>query len=214
MEVLVTIEMVETRSETRWGSDDATFVEEDELTQVVLQARAGSSEAWQSLIQRFGGLVAAIARRCRLNDADVAEVSQTTWLRLVENIDRIQQPERLGAWLATTSRRESLRIATRRATVSATDEIYLIADDEADPLDSGLLKEEQVRAIRIAADRLPPRCQRLLGLLMADSELPYKEIADQLNMPIGSIGPTRGRCLEHLRQLMEDQELTHRSVTS
>jgi RNA polymerase sigma factor (sigma-70 family) len=214
MEVLVTIEMVETRSETRWGSSETALAEEDELTQIVLQARAGSSEAWQSLIQRFGGLVAAIARRCRLNDADVAEVSQTTWLRLVENIDRIQQPERLGAWLATTSRRESLRIATRRSTVSATDEIYLIADDTADPLDSGLLKEEQVRAVRMAADRLPPRSQRLLGLLMADSELPYKEIAEQLNMPIGSIGPTRGRCLEQLRQLMEELEQTDTSVPS
>jgi RNA polymerase sigma factor (sigma-70 family) len=214
MEVLVTIEMVETRSETRWDSSETALAEEDELTQIVLQARAGSSEAWQSLIQRFGGLVAAIARRCRLNDADVAEVSQTTWLRLVENIDRIQQPERLGAWLATTSRRESLRIATRRSTVSATDEIYLIADDTADPLDSGLLKEEQVRAVRMAADRLPPRSQRLLGLLMADSELPYKEIAEQLNMPIGSIGPTRGRCLEQLRQLMEELEQTDTSVPS
>ena len=210
----MTIDMVETRSEARRGPTPEACAEEDELTRVVLQARAGSSEAWQNLIQRFGGLVAAIARRCRLNDADVAEVCQTTWLRLVENIDRIQQPERLGAWLATTSRRESLRIATRRATVSATEEIYLIADDEADPLDSGLLREEQVRAIKLAADRLPPRCQRLLGLLMADSELPYKEIAEQLNMPIGSIGPTRGRCLEHLRQLMEDFELNHSSVTS
>src|SRR5580692_4904441 len=156
MEVLVTIEMVETRSETRWGSDDATFVEEDELTQVVLQARAGSSEAWQSLIQRFGGLVAAIARRCRLNDADVAEVSQTTWLRLVENIDRIQQPERLGAWLATTSRRESLRIATRRTAVSLTDEMYLMADDTIDPLDSGLLRDEQLDMIKRATQRLAP----------------------------------------------------------
>ncbi len=80
------------------------FADPDDLARVVIEAQAGSSEAWNTLIQRFGGLVAAIARRCRLNDADVAEVSQTTWLRLVENIGRIQQPERLGAWLATTSR--------------------------------------------------------------------------------------------------------------
>ena len=66
----------------------------------------------------------------------------------------------------------------------------------------------------MAADRLPPRCQRLFGLLMADSDLPYKEIAEQLSMPIGSIGPTRGRCLEHLRQLMEELELSHTSVLS
>jgi RNA polymerase sigma factor (sigma-70 family) len=197
-----------------WQSAPRSFTDEDDLALVVMEARAGSSDAWHTLIRRFSGLVSAIARRCRLNDSDVAEVSQTTWLRLVENIDRIQQPERLGAWLATTSRRESLRIATRRAVVSATDEIYLMADDELDPLDYGLLREEQVRAIRLAADRLPPRCQRLLGLLMGDHDLPYAEIAKQLSMPIGSIGPTRGRCLEHLRQLMEAAELNQSPVAS
>ena len=111
--------------------EDAARVTPDDgdLTLVVAEARAGTGAAWEILIRRFGGLVAAIARRCRLNDADVAEVCQTTWLRLVENLDRIEQPERLGAWLATTSRRESLRIATRRAAVSVTDAVYLMADD-------------------------------------------------------------------------------------
>ena len=204
-------QIADTDNEFR-GSTHRTFRDENDLAWIVMEARAGSSEAWHTLIQRFGGLVAAIARRCRLNDSDVAEVSQTTWLRLVENIDRIQRPERLGAWLATTSRRESLRIATRRAAVSDTDAMDLKADDELDPLDHGLLKEEQVRAIRLAAERLPPRCQRLLGLLMGDLDLPYAEIAEQLSMPIGSIGPTRGRCLEHLRQLMEEVDLSQTSA--
>ncbi len=92
--------------------------------------------------------------------------------------------------------------------VSDTDAMYLMADDELDPLDHELLKEEQVRAIRLAAEKLPPRCQRLLGLLMGDEDLPYTEIAEQLSMPVGSIGPTRGRCLEHLRQLLEEVELS------
>ena len=210
--MVVIDQVVETDSEVERGYVQRKFGDGDDLAQVVFEARAGSSEAWNTLILRFGGLVAAIARRCRLNDADVAEVSQTTWLRLVENIDRIHQPERLGAWLATTSRRESLRIATRRAVVSDTDAMYLLADDELDPLDHELLKEEQVRAIRKAADRLPPRCQRLLGLLMGDNDLPYAEIAEQLSMPIGSIGPTRGRCLEHLRQLLEEVELNQTPV--
>jgi RNA polymerase sigma factor (sigma-70 family) len=210
--MVVIDQVVETDSEVERGYVQRKFGDGDDLAQVVFEARAGSSEAWNTLILRFGGLVAAIARRCRLNDADVAEVSQTTWLRLVENIDRIHQPERLGAWLATTSRRESLRIATRRAVVSDTDAMYLLADDELDPLDHELLKEEQVRAIRKAADRLPPRCQRLLGLLMGDNDLPYAQIAEQLSMPIGSIGPTRGRCLEHLRQLLEEVELNQTPV--
>jgi RNA polymerase sigma factor (sigma-70 family) len=184
----------------------------EDLVHLVALAREGEGSAWEILVERFGGLVAAIARRCRLNDADVAEVSQTTWLRLVENLDRIEQPERLGAWLATTSRRESLRIATRRAVVSVTDAVYLMADDEIDPLDARLLKDEQLAAIRTASARLSPRCQRLLGLLMGDDDLPYKVIAEQLSMPIGSIGPTRGRCLDHLRQLMAEMELSSVSV--
>jgi RNA polymerase sigma factor (sigma-70 family) len=182
--------------------------DDDDLIQVVVDARAGKSEAWEILVERFGGLVAAVARRCRLSEADVAEVGQTTWLRLVENIDRIEQPERLGGWLATTSRRESIRIATRQTSVPATDAVFLIADEKADPLDAGLLRDEQVQAIRIAAERLPMRCQRLLGLLMADDDLPYKEIGEQLNMPVGSIGPTRGRCLDHLRQMLAEMELS------
>ncbi len=186
--------------------------DDSELIQVVAEARAGTNAAWETLIERFGGLVAAIARRCRLSDADVAEVYQTTWLRLVENLDRIEQPERIGAWLATTSRRESLRIATRRTVVSATDALYLMADDEADPLDAALLREEQARAIRMAAERLSPRCQRLLGLLMGDDDLPYTAIAEQLSMPIGSIGPTRGRCLEHLRQILAEMQLNQTPV--
>ena len=188
------------------GADPAA--DGDDLIQVVTRARAGEGEAWVILVERFSGLVAAIARRCRLSDADVAEVCQTTWLRLVENLDRIEQPERLGAWLATTSRRESVRIATRRAMVSGSDAVYFMADEDADPLDAGLLRDEQVRAIRMAAERLSPRCRRLLGLLMGDHELPYKMIAEQLSMPIGSIGPTRGRCLEHLRQLMVQVDLS------
>ncbi len=186
--------------------------DDGDLIRVVAEAAAGAGAAWEILIERFGGLVVAIARRCRLSDADVAEVCQTTWLRLVENVDRIEQPERLGAWLATTSRRESLRIATRRVVLSATDEVYMMADDHVDPLDAGLLKNEQLRMIRMATERLAPRCRRLLGLLMADDDLPYKEIAEQLSMPIGSIGPTRGRCLEHLRQILAEADLTQTSV--
>ena len=193
---------------------ERSSADDDDLIQVVAEARAGTSEAWETLVERFGGLVAAVARRCRLSEADVAEVGQTTWLRLVENIDRIQQPERLGAWLATTSRRESVRIATRQTSVPATDAVFLIADDRADPVDAGLLRDEQVHAIRIAAERMPLRCQRLLGLLMGDDDLPYKEIAEQLNMPVGSIGPTRGRCLEHLRQLLTEMELSSTLVSS
>jgi RNA polymerase sigma factor (sigma-70 family) len=201
----VVIQTVDSRRRSPVGAVEQS--NDEDLVHVVARARAGESDAWQALVERFGGLVAAIARRCRLSDADVAEVCQTTWLRLVENLDRIEQPQRLGAWLTTTSRRESLRIATRAIVASGSEAVYLLADEDAEPLDAALLKDEQVRAIRMAAERLPARCQRLLGLLMGDDDLPYKEIAEQLNMPIGSIGPTRGRCLAHLRDILDEMQL-------
>ena len=207
--ILVAIDQVaQPRNRGSRESGIGLSADEGDLVEIVAAARAGSGAAWETMVERFDGLVAAIARRCRLSEADVAEVRQTTWLRLVENLDRIEQPERLAAWLATTSRRESLRIATRRAVVSLNDALYLKADEEVGALDAGLLKDEQVRSIRMATERLSPRCQRLLGLLMGDHDLPYKAIAEQLNMPIGSIGPTRGRCLEHLRQILAEMELS------
>ena len=75
------------------------------------------------------------------------------------------------------------------------------------------MREEQARAVRMAAERLPARCQRLLGLLMRGDDLPYKEIAEQLNMPIGSLGPTRGRCLEHLRHILDEMQLAQTGAT-
>jgi len=83
------------------------------LHELVRSARAGKVEAWNAIVDRFAGLVWAIARRHRLSDADAADVSQTTWLRLVEHLDRIEDPDRIGGWLATTARRESLRVLRR-----------------------------------------------------------------------------------------------------
>ncbi len=199
-------QVAQTRSRSPGQSTVGLSADESDLVELVAAARAGSAAAWETIIERFDGLVKAIARRCRLSNADVAEVCQTTWLRLVENLDRIEQPDRLAAWLATTSRRESLRIATRRPVISLTDALHLKASYEVAPIDAGLLKDEDARSIRMATERLSPRCQRLLGLLMGDHDLPYKTIAEQLRMPIGSIGPTRGRCLEHLRQILAEME--------
>jgi len=177
------------------------------LSQVVVAASAGDARAWEELTHRFSAMIMAIARTCRLCDADVGEVHQTTWLRLVENISRIEQPERVGAWLATTQRRESLRLVRKRSRwVFDRDALAELADAHAPAPDSGPLAEERSSAVRGAYAQLPPRCQRLLGLLLGGDPLSYKEISEALRMPIGSIGPTRGRCLEHLGRIMEELE--------
>jgi RNA polymerase sigma factor (sigma-70 family) len=179
--------------------------QDTELSEVVAAAAAGDSQAWNVLTDRFGGMIMAVARSCRLNDADVGEVHQMTWLRLVENIGRIEQPERIGAWLATTAKRESLRIVRAKSRVTIDHEGLLQRPDvDAKPLDAGPIAQESSDAVRRAFALLPPHCQRLLGLLSGDNPPSYKEISKKLSMPIGSIGPTRGRCLEHLRRIMEE----------
>jgi len=178
-------------------------VEDRELALVTASAARGDEKSWAHLCSRFGNMIKAIARSCRLSEADVGEVFQTTWLRLVENIDRIEQPERVGAWLATTARRESLRLVRGRARISFDGESFeLLADPDVSSPDARLLTEERATAMRAAYARLPLRCQRLLGLLSADDSPSYKDISELLDMPIGSIGPTRGRCLEHLRRIL------------
>jgi RNA polymerase sigma factor (sigma-70 family) len=180
----------------------AATLDESALSEVVAAASSGDNAAWVHLTDRFGNLITAIARSCRLGDADVGEVVQTTWFRLVENIDRIQQPERIGAWLATTARRESLRLVRVRGRVVLDSEVIELQPDHGPLHDANLLAEERSQAVRLAYAKLPPRCQRLLSLLSGDDPPSYKELSALLDMPIGSIGPTRGRCLEHLRRIL------------
>jgi RNA polymerase sigma factor (sigma-70 family) len=186
------------------GTTQPPVVETD-LTGIVADAVGGSQDAWNALLARFGPMVQAIARSCRLSAADVAEVHQTTWLRLVENIHRIEQPERIGAWLATTARRESLSVTRSRSRVTFDNDGFAnLADPDVKSPDAGPLAEERASAVRAAFAQLPPHCQQLLTLLSRSDRPSYREISSLLDMPIGSIGPTRGRCLAHLRRILEE----------
>ena len=167
---------------------------------LVRAAADGDRSAWDELVARFSGLVWAVARGHRLQGDDAADVFQTTWLRLVEQLGRLREPDRVGAWLATTARRECLRVLRRsgRETVSGPELLDAVPDDAA-PVDDGLLRAERQQAVWHSLEQASPRCQRLLRVLVADPPLSYTEVAQVLDMPIGSIGPTRRRCLEHLR---------------
>jgi RNA polymerase sigma factor (sigma-70 family) len=177
---------------------------------LVVEARQGDARAWEGLVTRFGGMIAATGRRYRLSAPDVAELQQTTWLRLVENLHRIEQPERVGGWLATTARRESLQLLKRASKYrSGADEMLANLPDRHLPEpDARPIAHERDVVLRAAWDRLKPRCQRLLALLMTDDPMEYKDLSALLQMPIGSIGPTRQRCLEHLRLLVEEEGMT------
>jgi RNA polymerase sigma factor (sigma-70 family) len=142
-----------------------------------------------------------VTRAYRLGSADAADVFQTTWLRLAEHIGRLDHPEYVGAWLATTARRESLRASRASARVVLTDDAVLgsLEAAEATPEQAVLLSERSDLLWR-AFRTLPARCQLLLRLLMATPAPSYAEVAAALDRPVGSIGPTRARCLRLLRE--------------
>jgi RNA polymerase sigma factor (sigma-70 family) len=173
------------------------------LAELMAAAAAGDQAAWNALVARFERLVWATARAHRLSQADAADVAQTTWLRLVENLGRIRDPERLGAWLATTARRESLRhIRLRvREVPSETSDLFEAPSDESP--EHALIAGEQGSGLWRAFGRLSERCQALLRLLVAEEEPSYETIGAALGMPVGAIGPTRMRCLEKLRSFAD-----------
>jgi RNA polymerase sigma factor (sigma-70 family) len=184
-------------------------VRDRSVTELVSDAAGGDPAAWDALVDRFAGTVWAVARGHRLSASDAADVSQTTWLRLVEHLDRIEQPDRIGGWLATTARRESLRVLRMAGRQVPTDEEFEpdLCPDQLPP-DHALIIDERNRTLNDLVDRLPDRCQLMLRLLGADSPLSYRELSEALDMPIGSLGPTRARCLEHLRRLAMRSGLT------
>jgi RNA polymerase sigma factor (sigma-70 family) len=171
------------------------------VEELIDAARGGDERAWGEIVERFEGLIWATARAHRLSSATAADVVQTVWLRLLENLDRIRDPERLGAWLATTTRHECLRhIRLDAREMPAFDEaIFERATDQ--PVETALLTRERNAALRRALSGIGERCQALLRMLAAVSS--YDEISAALGMPVGAIGPTRARCLEKLRRSPE-----------
>jgi RNA polymerase sigma factor (sigma-70 family) len=180
-----------------------------DVASLVRRAAEGDRGAWEGLVDQFARLIWSITVEFKLVESDAADVVQTTWLRLLEHIDRIQYPDRVGSWLAATARNECLRnLAARKRVVLGQDEAELAnavsaAAAPAPEIDERLLADERDQVVRDALSRLPGRWQHMLEMLMADPPVPYTEISDQLGLPIGSIGPTRRRCLSQLRVLLQ-----------
>jgi len=192
------------------GHTFAAMPEQDagiaDVAQLVRRAAKGDHWAWERLFDQYARLIWAMTRDFKLVESDAADVFQATWLRLLEHIDRLEQPARVGSWLAATARHECLR------SLAARKKVMLVQDDTAlkvgavghEPeIDERILAEEGAQTVRDALSRLPWRWRRLVELLMADPPASYAEISEQLGLPVGSIGPTRGRCLARLRVLLE-----------
>ena len=175
---------------------------DDELRDLVARARAGDDRAWTALTDRYTNLLWSVARAMRLDRADAADAVQTTWLRLVERLDSVREPAQLAGWLVTTLRRECLATLRRSSRVRTGAQTWDDLPAAVDPLDEGLLREERDVALWQAFGRLAERCQELLRVLMADPAPSYAEVAQALGVPVGSIGPSRQRCLKSLREVM------------
>jgi RNA polymerase sigma factor (sigma-70 family) len=177
-----------------------------DVTRLMRRAASGDQHAWEGLVAKYGRLIWSITRDFKLVESDAADVFQTTWMRLIEHVDRIEHADRVGSWLASTARNECLRcLANRkRVVLSYGDDQFEESAADCEPeIDEALLAQEQAAVVRQAMTQLPQHWQRLLEMLMADPPASYAEISDELGLPVGSIGPTRGRCLARLRVLLE-----------
>lgn len=185
-----------------------------QITALLQAAADGDREAWNELVARYNGLIWAVVRGYRLSAQDAADATQTTWLRLVEKLDDIRNPDGLGAWLATTARHECLRIQRIGQRHVLTDGFDLPDEGAFSALDAELLVRERDSALWRAFEGLVERCRALLRLLVADPAPSYEEIGAALDMPVGSIGPTRMRCLERLRDNLATTGITAASGDS
>jgi RNA polymerase sigma factor (sigma-70 family) len=173
------------------------------ITDLVTRASRGDQRAWDDLVERYAPLVWSVCRRYQLSSADAEDVHQTVWLQLVSRLDKIRDPAALPGWLATTTRRECLRVlraARGPRAVEHVPDAETIPDQQAGLADQELLEAERHAALRAALARLPPGYQRLIGKLIEDPPLTYAQIGASLKIPVGSIGPLRGRCLDRLRR--------------
>lgn len=168
---------------------------------LVAAAARGEQQAWNALIDRYLPLVRSVLRAYRLTERDAEDVSQTVWLRLVEHLDSLREPRALPKWLMTTTKHEALRLIRANGKELPVDPLEDPTIEGADHVDvaADLIRAERHQALRDGLAELAPTDRELLVLLVADPPLSYAEISAMLGMPIGSIGPTRGRCLQRLR---------------
>ncbi len=181
---------------------------EDPVPGWVRAAAAGDARAWERLVDRYDDLLWSICRAHRIGDDNAADVIQLTWLRMLENLDRIRDPERLAGWLATTCRRECWALLRRsRPSVNLDEENMERLLGGGGPADEPVLTAAQHAALWQAFRRLSEWCQRVLRALIVDAEdgpPSYRMVASRLQVPAGSLGPTRARCLGQLRKLLDN----------
>ena len=185
------------------GGNNRTVRAGPSVDDMVTRARNDDKKAWDEIVERYAPLIWSICRKYRLGDADAEDVGQVVWLHLVDNLADLRDPAALPGWLATTTRRQCIRVRSAAAQLPQVTGPLIDADKRADtdavPTEHELLLAERHAALHEAFTRLPSCWQRLITMLIEDPPVPYAQISAQLGIPVGSIGPTRSRCLDKLR---------------
>jgi RNA polymerase sigma factor (sigma-70 family) len=175
------------------------------VSDLVAAAVRGEQPAWDVLVSRYMPLVVSVAGRFRLASDDIADVAQTVWMRLVQSLRTLRTPDALAGWIITTTRRECIHLLQTQRRTFVFDPLADPPSDRAEwgqvavDLDEAILRAERHEALLIAFAELPDHQRELLLLLLADPPMSYAEISARLGIPKGSIGPTRARALERLR---------------
>lgn len=166
--------------------------------------RRGDTRAWQQVLDRYERLVYSIALNFGLSRSDADDVAQTTFTALINSLDSIAEEERLGAWLATVARRQTWRLVERRRRESPDDHSGL---DRVTTDDDARARTERLEWVHQGLVQLDVRCRELLTALYFDGDEPsYVDVAERFDIAVGSIGPTRARCLQKMRQALQDLE--------
>lgn len=172
------------------------------------RCRAGDEDAWEQVVNKYKRLIYSIPLNFGLTTEDAADIFQQTFISLVENVDRLRPDSNLGAWLAVVARRHALHHLRKRKREQVVpngdlgDSEQLLAIVATDPT----VDLEMMQTIDQGLDQIGRRCRDLLLALYFDSQQPsYEEIAERMNIAVGSVGPTRGRCLERLKEVLSDE---------
>ena len=185
------------------SAHSVTAVDYDRHAQLYTAARAGDRIAQRALVEELNELLWRVARRAGADRDSAADVVQTAWLRLWRNENELKQPRALTKWLLTTVSREAWKVAGRARREVVADPID-IRESAIEGIEDGFVRDIEREAVRRAFLAQPERCRRLLAYIAAFARPDYDVISGALGMKRGSIGPTRGRCLDKLRKTLMD----------
>jgi len=172
------------------------------VTDLVMRARKGNQQAWEALVERYAPLIWSICRHYRLDRSDAEDVAQSIWLQFVNHLGAIRDPAAVPGWLTTVTKRECGRVVRAARGPQAAGQLAdeNLPDKQTRTAEQELLAAERHAVLRDAFTCLSPSRQQLMAMLIEDPPMPYTEISARLGIPISSIGPTRGRCLDQLRR--------------